>query len=282
MEVKLAEHYGMCHGVITALKRTDNAIEKYQEYGSICTLGNLVNNPHVVSHYQEHGVDVIDSIDEIASGTVIIRAHGVPSKIKDEARNRGLDVVDATCNLVLRLQRHAEELKRKGYHVVVYGKEDHPEIIGITGNLGKRDRDYSIVRNLEETVALGEYPMIGAVSQTTGIQSEYEKIQEVLKKKCMNFKAEETICKATAQIQDAARILAEETEAMVVIGDVSSSNSKNLVEICKEVQQQTFFIGGVKDLDPEWFKGVNQAGLTAGASTPDWVIEEVKRAMEAL
>ena len=272
-----AEHMGMCFGVKGALKVTEDELARGNGNGGIYTLGELVHNPHVVNYLKDKGVKVAKSLDEIEKGTVIIRAHGVPERVKEEARQKGLNCVDGTCVLVSRLQDAAKSLEVKGYQVVIYGEKDHAEIIGVAGNL----KNPLIINSLEEAKAIGEYEKIGLVAQTTKMPEKYDAIEGELRDHCRHIEVKDTICNATQNRQYYARKAANDADVVVVVGDLASSNTKNLAEICRKTKE-TFLVGCAAELKPEYFKGKKRAGLTAGASTPDWIIDDVVKALRKM
>lgn len=280
IQIIVARYKGMCGGVRSAVDiAEENAVKGNSGNGKeVYTLGHLVHNPHVTEYFKEKGVKAVSSLDEIKDGTVIIRAHGVPDKTKEDAKKKGLKVVDATCNLVLRLKDAAEDLQRKGYQVVVYGEKEHPEIIGITGNI----KNPIVINSIEEAMALGRYDRIGFAAQTTKMPEKYNEIRDELANHCRHLEAVYTICDATQKRQEAARDIAEKVGVMMVIGDPSSSNSKNLLKVCSAVNENTIMIGCSNDLKPNYFKGTSSVGVTASASTPDWVIDEVVETLKRM
>lgn len=289
MEVITAEEMGMCFGVKRAFEKADKIAELYGSNGNVYTLGELVHNSHVLAYFEGKGVRKVYSIDEIYGGKVdsidktcrrrmIIRAHGVPEKIKKEAKKKGIEVIDATCPRVLRLRDAARAFEHKGYQVVVYGEKNHPEVRGVAGNL----REPIIVGGLQDIHGMESYDQIGLVSQTTKMPEKYAEIKKALRRLCNHLEAADTICSATQKRQESARKTAYDVDVMLVIGDMESSNSKNLLEVCKKANESSFLICSSGDLRNISLNGCQKAGVTAGASTPDWIINEVVDALKGM
>ena len=270
MEILLAKEYGFCFGVKRAVKTVEETAVTAGE--PVYTLGPIVHNDEVVAQMQNLGVWAKNAIDEIDAGTVIIRAHGVPPETLDAARDKGLRIVDGTCPLVIKVQQLARALHDEGYQVVIYGKPQHPEVVGIAGWAGE---GAVIVQNLDEALALPRSKKIGVVSQTTSILADYQQVIGALMGKCQELRAHNTICNATAQRQAAAVETAQQVDVMLVIGEAHSSNSRRLAEVCAQVNPRTYRIATAEGLEAAWFAGAEKVGITAGASTPDTTIERV-------
>ncbi len=270
MEIILAKEMGFCFGVKHAVKMVEETAASAD--GPVYTLGPIVHNDEVVAHMQALGVWAKDTPDEIATGTVVIRAHGVPPETLDAARDKGLRIVDGTCPLVSKVQQLARTLHDEGYQVVIYGAPEHPEVIGIAGWAGE---GAIVVQNLDDVAALPRHKKIGVVSQTTKIPADYQAIVGALLGKCQELRAYNTICNATAQRQAAAVETARQVDVMLVIGEVHSSNSRRLAEVCAQVNPRTYRIATADELEAAWFVGAEKVGITAGASTPDTVIQRV-------
>lgn len=270
MEIFIAKELGFCFGVKRAIKTVEEVAAAADE--PVYTLGPIVHNDEVVAQMQALGVWAKDAIDEIDEGTVIIRAHGVPPDVLEAARAKGLEVVDGTCPLVIKVQQLARALHDEGYQVVIYGTPDHPEVIGIARWAGE---GAAVVQNLDDVTALPRHKKIGVVSQTTKIPADYQAIVGALMGKCQELRAHNTICNATAQRQAAAIETARQVDVMLVIGGAHSSNSRRLAEVCAQVNPRTYRIATADELDAAWFAGAEKVGITAGASTPDAAIEKV-------
>ncbi len=269
-EILLAEHAGFCFGVRRAIEVVENLSEN-----QVYILGQLVHNPQVVEKLKERGAFVIerDQLDIPKPGdTVVITAHGVPDSLKEEARNRGLNVVDTTCPLVTLVHNKGRVLESQGYKILLYGNPNHVEVKGTIGNL----KDAAVVNELIPINELEDYDKIALISQTTMAVSDFEEIQEKVKEryKKTELKIVDTICNPTKLRQSSAKELAPKVELMIVIGGKNSSNTKHLYEVCSRYTQ-SLHIEKPEELNKELFEGKQKIGVTAGASTPDWVIQEV-------
>lgn len=274
MDILIAEHSGFCEGVERAYRI---ALEQTRGGKPVFMLGNLVHNTQVVEKFKKAGVKVVKSISEIppgAQGTLLISAHGVAPQVYEEARTRGLAVVDTSCPWVKKAQKIAKELADEGRLVVIVGDKGHPEVKALVGWSGGRGL---VVENLADLQKLSFSPAdkVGILAQTTQAEEHFERLTEELKKKTKDLKVFNTICGATSKRQKAAVDLAKKVDLMLVIGDKLSANTKRLTELCSATGTETHQIQTVKELDQGWLKGKKKVGITAGASTPEWVIEEV-------
>lgn len=277
MEVKLAAKAGFCFGVRRAI---DLALKTArEEQGPIYSLGPLIHNPQVVSYLAEQGIRVIDDARAVPSGTLIIRSHGVNPTALAEAQELGFKVVDATCPFVKRAQQLAHELTDQGYQVVVVGDKEHPEVQGI---VGWTNGQAVVVENPAEAERLPAMTRVGVVAQTTQPQDNFEGVVKVLQGRVKDVTVSNTICNAVAERQKAVLELAREVQVMVVVGGANSANTRKLTNLCRRTGTPTYQIETADQLDPDWFRGILIAGLTAGASTPDWIIEEVERRMSGM
>ena len=273
MEILIAKELGFCFGVKRAVKTAqDAATDAASDAEPVYTLGPIVHNNAVVEALQDVGVWAKEAIDEIDCGTIVIRAHGVPPDVLQAAEDKGLHVIDATCPLVTRVQKLARTLHDDGYQVVIFGKPDHPEVVGIAGWAGE---GAVIVQNLDDVAALPHRQKIGVVSQTTQILADYQAVVGALMNKGQEVRAYNTICNATAHRQATAVEVAQQVDVMVVIGEAHSSNSRRLAEVCAQVNSRTHRIATANELDAAWFAGATKVGITAGASTPDATINGV-------
>lgn len=269
MQVLLADHAGFCAGVRRAFAITEETISSE---GKWHTLGPLVHNQSVVNHFANRGISPAEDIAQAESGGFIIRTHGVAPEIIEKLHEQGFKVKDATCPLVKRIHEVACLLQSEAYDIVIYGDRNHPEVQGI---LGWCNNNATVVASAEEAAGLKSLKKIGIVSQTTKNEKDFFDVVEKLLPKAAEIRVFNTICSATRKRQEAARSLSQKVECMLVIGDQNSSNTKTLVQACQNTGVPTHSIESVKDLDPVWFAGVTRLGITAGASTPDWIIKEV-------
>jgi 4-hydroxy-3-methylbut-2-enyl diphosphate reductase len=278
MEVFLAENSGFCFGVKRAIKI---AFQTAREgHGSVFTYGSLIHNPQVVEELEKKGVRPIDSLQEMEEGTVIIRSHGVPPRIISEAKSRGITVVDATCPFVRKAQELASSLQSEGYRVVVVGEADHPEVKGIVGHAGSKAvvLDY---RDKGPDLRLGS-GKIGVIAQTTLLLDRFQMMVSRLLEVATELKIYNTICSATALRQESTLSLAEKVDLMIVVGGKNSANTSRLAELCRGVGKDTYHIETAIELESDWFHDDCKVGVTAGASTPDWIIDDVIHAIEGM
>ena len=269
MEVILAEYLGFCYGVKRAIK-----IARENSGENTCTLGPIIHNPQMVEKLRREGVGTISDLSEMNLGTVIIRSHGVGSKIYKEIHDKNLRLVDATCPHVKKAQTAAKELADEGYQVVIIGEKNHPEVKSIFEWAGNKNQSAVIVENEFEAENLKPCPKLGIVSQTTVSNEQFSNVVLRLLSKSKEIKILRTICTATEQRQVAALELASKVDVMLVIGGRNSANTTKLAKLC-ETKCKTYHIETVQELLPEWFVQSKKIGITAGASTPDWIIREV-------
>ncbi|MBJ6726868.1 4-hydroxy-3-methylbut-2-enyl diphosphate reductase [Geomesophilobacter sediminis] len=269
MEIILAKQAGFCFGVKRA---THLAFEAAERGGETYTLGPIIHSPQVVQRLEEMGVKALPNVDDIESGTIIIRSHGVAAHELDDAMTRNLEIVDATCPFVKKAQDHVAGLSKAGYDVVVVGDLDHPEVQGIVSYATGR---VFVVSCEEEAQKLPRMSKIGVVAQTTQSFETLKEVVDVCLEKGSEIRIYNTICDATAVRQEEAKALAGKVDCMLVIGGFNSANTKRLAEVCAELLPRTHHIETASQVDPAWFDGVKKVGVTAGASTPKWLIDEV-------
>jgi small subunit ribosomal protein S1 len=277
MEVRVASKAGFCYGVKRAIEMSMDTVRNRP--GPIFSLGPLIHNPQVVARLGQLGVREINDIGELKTGTLIIRSHGVAPALLNAAREQGLDIVDATCPFVRRIQVVARDLIEKGYQVVIVGDKNHPEVQAI---LGWTDGKAEVVENPDEAVLVKAQGKVGVLAQTTQYVENFDAVVETLRKTGSDVQAFKTICRATSERQKAARELAGQVDVMIVVGGAESANTRKLASLCQASGTTTYHIEEAGELEPAWFQGVKAAGLTAGASTPDWIIEEVKSRMSEI
>ena len=268
MEVILAEHLGFCYGVKRAI---EIARQNASSDGSSSTLGPIIHNPQMVERLKNEGVGTVGSLEEMDDGLIIIRSHGVGPKVYEEAESRGLELVDATCPHVKKAQLSAKLLSEEGYTVVIVGEKNHPEVKSI---FEWTAQDAYIIETEAEANALPRIGKLGIVSQTTFSGDRFRSIVSCLLEKSREIKILRTICTATDLRQAAALDLAEKVDVMLVIGGKNSANTTRLAQLCA-TKCKTYHIETVEELQDDWIKDVNKIGITAGASTPDWIIKEV-------
>lgn len=276
MRVVVAQHAGICYGVERALKLAGEAADAG---GPVHTLGPLIHNPQAVQALRDRGVEVAASVDEVPRGTLVIRSHGVDPAVIVAADAAGLSVIDATCPFVSTAQRHAADLAREGYAVVIVGEAEHPEVEGILAHAGG---SALIVQRAEDLPVRLPSKRVGVVVQTTQSPSRLEEVVSALLGSVNELRVFNTICSATAKRQKAADELARTVDVMVVVGGRNSGNTTRLAEICRAVNERVYHVETADEVDPAWFTDAEVVGVTAGASTPDEQIAGVIAAIEAL
>jgi len=275
MKVILAEHAGFCFGV---KKAVDTVYEQIKSDENIYTFGPIIHNEEVVKDLESKGVKVInskDELDDVKSGKIIIRAHGIPKETEEDINNRDIECIDSTCPFVKRIHKIAFEESSKGNTIVITGNPKHPEVEGIVSWAGKKAY---VIENVEdiEKMGISMDDNITIVSQTTFNHKKFEEIVEIFKSKGYNINIVNTICNATNERQKEAEEIAAKVDAMIVIGGTNSSNTRKLYEICKNNCKYTYFVQTADDLPEGFPEGVDIVGITAGASTPKNIIEEVQ------
>ncbi len=281
MEVTVAKSAGFCFGVKRAVEKV---YEQTGKGNKIYTYGPIIHNGEVVRDLEERGVTVIGSMEELGQlqeGTVVIRSHGVAKEVYEKIEEQGLDCEDATCPFVKRIHKIVEKESRAGKRIIIIGNPGHPEVEGIRGwSLSET----AVIESRKEAEAFAERPENlenkgkewCIVSQTTFNYNKFKELVEIFLKKGYNGIVVNTICNATEERQTEARQIASQVGSMIVIGDTHSSNSRKLYEICKEECGNTYFIQTLDDLHLELPKAASPVGITAGASTPNNIIEEVQ------
>ncbi|MFQ5647438.1 MAG: 4-hydroxy-3-methylbut-2-enyl diphosphate reductase [bacterium] len=268
---------GFCFGVKRATKLAFEATA--QKSGRVFTIGPLIHNPQVVKRLNEKGLAVIENLDSISRGTLLVRSHGLHPKIIDQAVTKGLEVIDATCPFVKKAQSFARSLKEKGYQLVILGEKNHPEVQGIMGYSGK---DTMVVGDYSELSLYKIKKKVGIVAQTTQTYQNLSSLVSRLVPEVRELKVYNTICDATLIRQKESRLLAEEVELMLVVGGKNSGNTNRLYKICKQVEPKTYLIEPADEINPCWFSGISRIGVTSGASTPDWIIDGVIKRLKSI
>ena len=277
MEVTVAKSAGFCFGVKRAVDTVYREIESGEK--PVYTFGPIIHNEQVVEDLENRGVQVIHSEDELeglSGGTVVIRSHGVSRDVCEKIEARGMKIVDATCPFVKKIHRIVDEEGRKGRHVVIIGSVDHPEVQGIMGWASGPVTVMHTAEEAESFVPENGKP-ISIVAQTTFNYNKFKDLVEILDKKRYDRVVVNTICNATEERQTEARQIADEADAMIVIGGSHSSNTQKLFEICRKECENTYYIQTVDDLNLGVLRSTGLVGITAGASTPKKIIEEVQK-----
>lgn len=277
IEIEVARYAGVCYGVERALGMAEKAADEARK--PVNTLGPLIHNPLVVNDLERIGVGTASSVSEVKEGTLIIRAHGVVPSVVEDARARGLDVLDATCPYVKKVHNAAERLVREGYQLIVVGESGHPEVEGIMGHAGDDAHVVSVPGDLD---AIDLSRKVGVVVQTTQTPGALADVVAELSKRTMDLRVINTICSATQERQDSAAELARRVDAMIVVGGKNSGNTRRLAEICTAACPKTHHIEDASEIEAAWFDGASHIGVTAGASTPASHIERALVRMRSL
>jgi 4-hydroxy-3-methylbut-2-enyl diphosphate reductase len=270
----VAESAGFCFGVKIAV---DSAIKAGKELGGAYTNGPIIHNKQVVQFLESLNVRQLTEDTKLKEGdTVIIRSHGVPPSVERNLKNKGINVIDATCPFVKKVHERVRELVKEGYFVVIIGEKGHPEVIGILGHLEDVGGKGIVIENMEELYTkLPKRNKIGIVAQTTQNEDFFEKAVGYIAVNAEEVKIYNTICDATSIRQEEVKKIAPQVDVMIIIGGKHSGNTNRLAQISRSLNPNTYHIEKADELDPEWFKDAKNIGVSAGASTPDWIIKEV-------
>lgn len=277
MKVIVAKNAGFCSGVRRALNITNKTLDNRQ--GIVYSYGPLVHNSDLVGKLEEKGLVTVDSILAAKDGEIIVRSHGVGKNKLNEIKEAGLKLVDCTCPYVKLVHKKVEKYSQQGYEIVIIGDANHPEVKGIAG--WSKSKPF-IINSLEDVENMPTLKDVCLVSQTTNTREKFNTLVKAVENKGENVLVFNTICRATNDRQTAAKELAKEVDAMVVIGGYHSSNTKKLAEISKEYCKHVFHIERIADLPLQKVSKFNTIGVTAGASTPDWIIKEAIEVMDKL
>ncbi|RJP81122.1 MAG: 4-hydroxy-3-methylbut-2-enyl diphosphate reductase [Desulfobacteraceae bacterium] len=264
-------------GVRRAVEMSLDASNSNQ--GPICSYGPLIHNPQVLALLEEKGIRVIREIPENGSGTILIRAHGVPPEIKKKLIAAGFTVKDATCPRVIKVQTIIRKHAGKGYSVIIVGDNDHPEVIGLLGYAGEKGY---VVNSIAELEALPKFGQAIVVAQTTQNTKLFEEVTKWAEQNCPHYELYNTICDSTEKRQAEVKTLAEKVDTLIVVGGRNSGNTQRLVEVAREAGKPAIHIEDESELDRQDFRGVRTFGITAGASTPNWIINRVLKKIESL
>lgn len=280
MEIVRAKVLGFCFGVNRAVEMIETEL---REHGPLFTLGAIVHNTYVVEALAKEGAKLVNSLDDVPpGGTVAITAHGAGEEVYSEIHRRGLRLVDTTCTIVRRAQQTAAKLVEEGYFVILYGEADHPEVKGILS----WTRGKGIATLIPDLELPPEAKKIGVIAQTTKKPELFAQFAQELTVhytgKLAEIRIIDTTCPETGRRYQAAREIAEQVDALIVVGSRSSANTRKLAETCRGTGVATYHIESAREIDPEWLVGKERFGVTAGASTPDNVIEEVVRRLREI
>jgi 4-hydroxy-3-methylbut-2-enyl diphosphate reductase len=274
MKIKIASNAGFCFGVKRAIQI---ATETANQEKKVATLGPIIHNPQMVNYLEQKGIHSFDSIDNVTDETVIIRSHGITADEYRRLQDKGIHVVDATCPFVKKAQQVAEKLTKMGFSLVILGEKHHPEVEAL---LSYVEDSAIVVSHPDEEIYLKDTSKVGLIAQTTQTEERLEKLAIRLLRMSGELYIANTICYATLERQKATRKLSQEVDIMIVVGGKNSANTARLAEISRAEGSPTYHIETAAELKPEWFVNADTVGITAGASTPDWIIQEVKEAIQ--
>jgi len=269
MKLKIMENSGFCFGVRRAIDIAKNATKKYEK---VVTLGPIIHNPQMVEYLRKKGLRYVNNISEINDEAVVIRSHGITYDDYKKLKNMDVKIVDATCPIVKKAQKFAQKLTKEGYQLVVLGDKYHPEVEAL---LSYVDDSCIVVADIDNDLELNN-DKVGLIAQTTQSETKFEQLAYKLISKTYELRIVRTICNATKLRQEKTAKLAKKSDLMIVVGGKNSANTTRLAEISAENGCETHHIEVANEIDFNWFKGKMKIGLTAGASTPDWIINKVK------
>lgn len=273
MRVSVARRSGFCFGVKRAVDIAFDVAEKKR--GGVYTIGPIIHNPQVIEKLREAGVTPVRGISDLKGKkvkAVIIRTHGVALQISERLSREGYEIIDTTCPFVKKAQHYAKLLRDEGYQVIILGDREHPEVKGLMSYAG---RGAVVVRGSRDLEKVG--PRVGIVVQTTQQVEALKELLSAVVEKAKDIKVYNTICNSTALRLKEAETMSRAVDAMVVVGGRNSANTTQLANRCRALSVPTYHIETPSDIKPEWFASARKIGVTAGASTPDWIIKDVQR-----
>lgn len=276
MQLHIAEKAGFCFGVRRAIKMVEKALAGDEP---VCSLGPVIHNPQVIDRLREDGLDLVPSLEGVDSGVVVIRSHGAPLSTYASIMDKGLGMTDATCPFVKKMHHQARSLMADGYQLIIVGDRNHSEITSLTD-----DPNFSgvVVSNAAELEEQKLSRKIGLISQTTQPIENFCEVAKYVLMRAVELKVFNTICDSTITRQVEAREIAARVQVMVIIGGRNSANTRRLVEICQESGARTIWVETAEEINGDDFADVEDVGLTAGASTPEWIITEVIDRLDSL
>ena len=267
MKIEIAKHCGFCSGVKNAVKLAHEALE---QHSNIAVLGDLVHNKAVMDELNKKGLVHVDSLENVGNLPLLLRAHGTDVKLMLKAREMGLNIIDATCPLVREIHKHARELEEEGRQVIVIGDRDHDEVIGIVSRL----KNPCVVESPEDVESCTMKQRTGVVIQSTQRIENVQKILPLLLTKSNDCRIINTICEPTRRNQSEIVSIAKNNDCVMVIGDPASANSTRLFEVARSINKKSCMVAGKEEIDVTWLKGCASIVISAGASTPEYLIDE--------
>jgi 4-hydroxy-3-methylbut-2-enyl diphosphate reductase len=278
MKVIVANKCGFCPGVRNAISTAEKLLKEASDTECVCSLGPVIHNRDEVNRLEQAGLTVVDSVDEIQGGSVLIRSHGAAPNQFDKIKARGARIVDATCVLVKRLQEIARQLEGDGLQVIIIGEENHPEVQAVVGGL----KQAIVIATQEDLAKIPDGARLGIVSQTTQSPEQFSAmLGAIALRNFRELRVINTLCKESRKRQEAAVELCQTVDIMFVLGGLHSANTARLAEMCRKFNTRTYHLQSCKDLDISLLAHAATVGVTAGASTPDWIIDEFVKHLEA-
>jgi len=275
MKVIVAKNCGFCPGVRNAISIAEKVLAQKSDVHS---LGPIIHNKDMVDRLAKAGLKTVDRVEQIEAGTVLVRSHGAAPEQLTRLKEKGIDIVDATCVLVKRVQKIAEELDSQGYKVVIIGDPNHPEIKAVMGCAS----DVTVVANKSDLHRLPKNSKLGIICQTTQSPQHFSTmLAAIVKQSFCELKVINTLCQEAVKRQKSAVELCKKVDIMFVLGGLESANTRQLAELCKKYNSRTYHLQNWKELDINSLSGTNIAGVTAGASTPEWIIAEFVENLQA-
>jgi 4-hydroxy-3-methylbut-2-enyl diphosphate reductase len=268
MQIKLAKSYGFCFGVKRAIKIAEKS-------SGAVTYGELIHNPLEIKRLKnDYNVGYIESLEKVDAQKIIIRTHGITKEDREKLESQGKELIDATCPFVTKPQEIVKDMSQKGYDIILFGDINHPEVKGVKSYSENQNRTF-VVLNVSELKGIKLKEKIAVVAQTTRKVSEFLKVVNFLIENHKEVRIFNTICNATFENQNAVKNLAKEADVMIIIGGKNSSNTKQLYLIAKENCNDSYLIENENELKLGWFRNKNLCGVSAGASTPEWLIQNI-------
>jgi|TARA_B100001105_G_scaffold114243_1_gene91533 4-hydroxy-3-methylbut-2-enyl diphosphate reductase len=276
MKIFLAKDAGYCFGVRDAVNL---AYESAEKYGDVYMLGDIVHNENVIKDLNQAGAKVVSSLDEVPDGKpILFRAHGTSIETWSDADKNNMNIIDATCPLVKEIYEEVVKFAKEGRKIIIIGDHGHDEVVGISSQVDNT----IIVSNTDEAMKLRKMKRVGVVTQSTQTIENVQAIINILMTKVFDLRFVNTICFPTKRNQNQIKELSKECDVMIVIGSFTSANSKRLTLLAQEINKKTFQVTCAEEIKPKWFDGANSVGLSAGASTPDSIINEVLKRLKSI
>ena len=276
MKIFLAKDAGYCFGVRDAVNL---AYESAEKYGDVYMLGDIVHNENVIKDLNQAGAKVVSSLDEVPDGKpILFRAHGTSIETWSDADKNNMNIIDATCPLVKEIYEEVVKFAKEGRKIIIIGDHGHDEVVGISSQVDNT----IIVSNTDEAMKLRKMKRVGVVTQSTQTIENVQAIINILMTKVFDLRFVNTICFPTKRNQNQIKELSKECDVMIVIGSFASANSKRLTLLAQEINKKTFQVTCAEEIKPKWFDGANSVGLSAGASTPDSIINEVLKRLKSI